>query len=240
MINCKNCGAPLSLNDAVCPNCGTPNPEAQEHLRKLEALDNEFHQARNEVRDEVKKSRKGYGVLVALVMVLLANLILIPLHMASYEIAGKVRISEMSDKEIREKMDTLLKEGEFSELFLFANKYDLPYNEYGEYTRIAYLASDYVYFIRNVTNYLYNPDVYSDPLVSACGNIIDFKSQYKSYLRWAEDPDYIVYAEQLNKDFDAAAKEYLKLTDEDLQKAEGMTNSALLVRVNERMSNEDK
>ena len=42
MVNCKNCGAPLSLNDAFCPHCGTPNPEAQEHLRKLEALDQQF------------------------------------------------------------------------------------------------------------------------------------------------------------------------------------------------------
>ena len=38
MVNCKNCGAPLSLEDAVCPHCGTPNPEAQEHLKKLKDL----------------------------------------------------------------------------------------------------------------------------------------------------------------------------------------------------------
>ena len=37
MVNCKNCGAPLTLNDAFCPHCGTPNPEAQEHLKKAEA-----------------------------------------------------------------------------------------------------------------------------------------------------------------------------------------------------------
>ena len=240
MVNCKNCGAPLSLNDAFCPNCGTPNPEAQEHLRKLKTLDHAFQKAQSEVRNEVQKSKKGYGVLVVLVMVLLANLILIPFHMASYEIAEQIGRSRMSDSEIREKLSSLLENGEYAELYLFTDQYSLPYSEYGEYTRIAGLASNYVYLLENLSNYLYNPDPYSDPLVRACQNIIDFKSEYRSYLRWADDSDLTVYAERLNQDFDAAVKEYLKLTDEDLADAENMTNSALLVKVNERLNNENK
>ena len=241
MVNCKNCGAPLSLNEAYCPHCGTPNPEAQEHLRKLAALDNEFHKAQDEVRDEVKKSRKGYGVLVILVMVLLANLALIPLHIASYDIADRIRLSSaMSDEEIRAKLDAFLEEGEFAELYLFTEKYNLSYQDYREYTRVAYLASYYVNFIEHVTNYLYNPEPYSDPLVQACRDITEFKSEYRNQLRWADETDDMSYAEQLNSDFDAAVKEYLKLTDEDLAEAENMTNSALLVRVNERLNNENK
>ena len=227
MVNCKNCGAPLSLNDAFCPHCGTPNPEAQEHLRKLEALD-----------DEVRKSKKGYGVLVILVMLLLANLILIPFHMAGYEIAEKIQVSKIGDEEIRKKLDTFLENGDYAEMYLFTDKYNLPYQNYAEYNRIAYLGSYYVSLIENVTNYQYNQDNYSDPLVRACRNIIDFKTEYKQYLRWAEDDSFLPYAEQLKSDFDAAAKEYLKLTDEDLLEAEHMTDSALLVRVNERLNDE--
>ena len=240
MVNCKNCGAPLSLKDAYCPHCGTPNPEAQEHLRKLRALDREFQNAKSEVRSEVQKSRKGYGVLVILVIVLLANLSLIPLHMASYEIADRIRISRMKDSEIRTKMDALLEAGEFSELFLFVNHYNLSYTDYGPYCRIGYLASDYVSFLENVTSFRYDPEPYTDPLVKACQNIIDFKTEYRSVLRWEEDETFRVYTEALNRDFDAAAREYLKLTDEDLQDAENMTGSALLVRVNERMHDEDR
>lgn len=238
MVNCKNCGAPLSLNDAYCPHCGTPNPEAQEHLRKLEALNQEFHKAQDEVHDEVRKSKKGYGVLVFLVMLLLANLILIPFHMASYEIAEKLQISKMGDEEIQRKLDTFLENGDYAEMYLFTEKYNLPYQKYAEYNRVAYLAGYYVSFIENVTNYQYNQDNYSDPLVRACRNIIDFKSEYKNYLRWAEDTSLMPHAEQVKRDFDAAAKEYLKLTDEDLAEAEEMTDSALLVRVNERLNDE--
>ena len=91
-----------------------------------------------------------------------------------------------------------------------------------------------------MTNYLYNPDPYSDPLVRACQDITDFKSEYTNFLRWADEDEDTNYAETLNRDFDAAVKEYLKLTDEDLKEAENMTSSALLVRVNERLNNEDK
>ena len=47
MVNCKKCGAPLSLNEAFCPYCGEPNLEAQEHLKKLQELD--------ELLEEIKK-----------------------------------------------------------------------------------------------------------------------------------------------------------------------------------------
>ena len=56
MVNCKNCGAPLSLEEAVCPHCGTPNPEAQEHLKKLAQLNSAFEQTQYEVVDEVKNT----------------------------------------------------------------------------------------------------------------------------------------------------------------------------------------
>lgn len=240
MVNCKNCGAPLSLNDAFCPNCGTPNPEAQEHIRKLKELDDQFQEAQSEVKEEVRKSKKGYGVLVILVMILLANLILIPFHMASYEIADSIKVSRMGDAEIRAKLDSLLEEGEFAELYLFTEKYSLNYRDYSEYNRIAGLARNYVYLIRHVTDYLYGSENYSDPLVRACQCVIDFKSEYKSFLRWADESDYVDYAAKLEQDFDAAAKEYLRLTDEDLSEAENMTSSELVVRVNERLNDETK
>ena len=90
MVNCKNCGAPLTLEDAVCPHCGTPNPEAQEHLKKLAQLDKEFKKTRKEVVQEVSKTKKGYALLIILVMLLLANFGLFIVHAASYEIAESI------------------------------------------------------------------------------------------------------------------------------------------------------
>ena len=80
MVNCKNCGAPLSLNDLKCPYCGTENKEAIEHLKKLKSLEKGYRKAQKEVSEEVQRSKRSYGPLIVLVIVLLANLLLLPFH----------------------------------------------------------------------------------------------------------------------------------------------------------------
>ena len=111
MVNCRNCGAPLSLEEAVCPHCGTPNPEAQEHLKKLAQLDKDYRKTKLEVVSEVKKSKRGYGILVILVMLLLANLVMLVFHGASYSIADSIIASKMSDDEITATINELMNEG---------------------------------------------------------------------------------------------------------------------------------
>ncbi len=240
MVNCKNCGAPLTLEDAVCPHCGTPNPEAQEHLRKLAKLDRDFRKTKTEVAEEVRKSKSGYGVLVILVMVLLANLFMIPLHAATYDIAEKIVASKMGSAMIRETMDELLEEGEYIEMAVFNDKYQLSYQEYGDYNRIAFLAEYYNRLISNVTDYLYGKDPYNDPLVSACQNIKDFVSEYEYSGRYIDDRKMTKYIEDLNGEFEAYIRTYLKLTDEDIAEINDMSNSELLLRISERMAYEEE
>ena len=123
MVNCKNCGAPLSLNEAYCPHCGTANPEAQEHLKKLKILDERFEDASREVAAEVKKSKRGYGILLILVMLLLANLVVFVMHQMTYEIADRIIAGKMSESEIRSQLDEFLDKGEYIELELFMKKF---------------------------------------------------------------------------------------------------------------------
>ena len=240
MVNCKNCGAPLSLEEAVCPHCGTPNPEAQEHLKQLAQLNSAFEQTQYEVVDEVKKNKRGYGVLVILVMVMLANLILIPVHAASYDIAEKLTADKRGKDDILATLDTLMEEGEYIEMFLFSDRYRLNYRDYGEYNQINYLASDYNRVVNCVTNYLYGKDNYSDPLVQACDTLIQFKNDYDSYSRRMEDQRLKGYLDKLNAEMDAYVKTFLKLSDEDIAGFADMSNSELLLKVNERLTNEEE
>ena len=240
MVNCKNCGAPLTLEDAVCPHCGTPNPEAKEHLEKLAKLDRDFRKTKTEVAEEVRKSKSGYGVLVILVMVLLANLFMIPLHASSYDISEKIIASKMGKVRIKETMDELLEQGEYIEMAIFANKFRLSYQEYGDYNRIAYLAEYYNRMIGNVTDYYYGKDPFNDPLVSACQNIKDFISEYGYAGRYIDDRRMMKYVEDLNAEFEAYIKATLKLTDEDIAEINDMSNSQLLLRINERMAYEEE
>ena len=166
MVNCRKCGAPLSLNDAVCPFCGEPNPEAQEHLKKLQEMNEQFENASREVAAEVKKSRKGYGILVILVMLLLSNLVVFVMHAKSYDIAERVIASKMTESEIKARLDQYLEEGGYMEMALFMNKFSLSYRDYEDYSRIAWLADLQNRMTDSVTRYLFSTDPYEDPLVS--------------------------------------------------------------------------
>ena len=236
MVNCKNCGAPLSLNDAYCPHCGTANPEAQEHLRKLKKLDKEVESAKQEVHAEVRKTKKGYGLLIIMAMLLLANLVAFVLHEASYGIAEKIIVSRMSEQEIRSTLDDLLDEGEYIELALFMDKYSLSYRDYGEYMGIQYLAIEYDRIMDDLTNYLYAVDPYNDPLVKACEDIVDFKAEYESLLRRDMSEKTAFHVEKINEEVNSVLRTYLDLTDDDIRQIDGMNSSALLILVNERLT----
>ncbi|MCR5067528.1 MAG: zinc ribbon domain-containing protein [Erysipelotrichaceae bacterium] len=238
MVNCKNCGAPLTLKDAVCPHCGTPNPEAQEHLKKLKKLEKEYASAQNEVKEEVKQVRSGYSLLVILAILLLANLILVPLHSASYEIAERIIAKRMPDNEITARMDELLEEGEFIEFKVFTDKFILSYSKYGEYLTVASLADDYNRILENTNNYFYGTNNYSDPLVRLCENIGDFKESYQYAQRREMSQKMTDYVEKINGEVDRVLRVYLHFTDADIESIPDLSSSALLILMNERLGYE--
>ena len=240
MVNCKNCGAPLRLEDAFCPHCGTPNPEAQEHLKKLAELDKDVESAKQEVAEEVKKSKKGYGLLIIMVMLLLANLLAFAMHLTTYEIAEKIIASKMSETQIKAQMDSLMDQGEYIEMSIFMDKFNLPYRDYSEYNKISYMAEYYNRIIKAMTEYLYNREPYDDPLVTVCSNVIDYEQEYTMLKKRDNERSTLYHIERLNDEVENYLKTYLKLTDEDIEGLADMNYSGLLLLVNERLSYEEE
>lgn len=239
MLNCKNCGAPLSLEETVCAYCGTPNPEAKEHLGRQKELDKAVDSARREVVDEVKKVKRGYSLLVILVVLLFANLMLLPLQEASYEVADAMAEGSMSKQEITATLDGLLDEGEYIEFGEFTEKHNLRYSEYREYLSLASLALEYNGVIESVTRYYHGTDNYEDPLVRACQRIKSYEDMYCNYLERDLDPDMLKHVGKLNAEFESYLKVYLRLTDEDISALPTMSDTRLLVLVDERLRDED-
>ncbi|MBO4819656.1 MAG: zinc ribbon domain-containing protein [Firmicutes bacterium] len=240
MVNCKNCGAPLRLEDAFCPHCGTPNPEAQEHLKKLAELDKDVESAKQEVAEEVKKSKKGYGLLIIMVMLLLANLLAFAMHLTTYEIAEKIIASKMSETQIKAQLDSLMDQGEYIEMSVFMDKFNLPYKDYSEYNKISYMAEYYNRIIKAMTEYLYNREPYDDPLVTVCSNVIDYEQEYTMLKKRDNERSTLYHIERLNDEVENYLKTYLKLTDEDIEGLADMNYSGLLLLVNERLSYEEE
>ena len=236
MVNCKNCGAPLSLNDAFCSHCGTPNPEAQEHLKKLQALDERFEDASREVAAEVKKSKSGYGILLILVMLLLANLVVFILHGRSYVIAERIIASKMSESEIKNRLDAFLEAGEYIEMDLFMRKFSLSYRDYEDYSKISYLADYQNRMIEAMTEYLYGTDSYGDPLVRTCQAVVDYEEELVRLRKSDNSERVLFHMEKLNAEVNGFLKNYLELTEEDIAGLADMNYSSLLILVNERLA----
>ena len=238
MVNCKKCGAPLSLGEAFCPYCGEANPEAQEHLKKLRTLDEQFQSASREVTAEVKKSKKGYGILVILVMLLLANLVVFAMHQMSYDIADRIIAGKMTESEIKARLDRFLEEGEYIELDLFMNKFSLSYRDYEDYSKISYLAGYQNRMIQSMTRYLYSSDAYDDPLVATCEAIADYEEEYTSLKKRDNSETVRFHMEKINTEVNGFLRNYLGLTEEDLAGIKDLSESSILILVNERLNDE--
>ncbi len=238
MVNCKKCGAPLSLGEAFCPYCGEANPEAQEHLKKLRPLDEQFQSASREVSAEVKKSKKAYGILVILVMLLLANLVVFGMHQMSYDIADRIIAGKMTESEIKAQLDRFLEEGEYIELDLFMNKFSLSYRDYEDYSKISYLAGYQNRMIQSMTRYLYSSDAYDDPLVATCEAIADYEEEYTSLKKRDNSETVRFHMEKINTEVNGFLRNYLGLTEEDIAGIKDLSESSILILVNERLNNE--
>ena len=238
MVNCKKCGAPLSLNEAFCPYCGEANPEAQEHLKKLRELDEQFEIASQEVTAEVKKSKTGYGILITLVMLLFANLLIFGMHQMSYDITRQIIAGRMTEREIKAQLDQFLEEGKYIELDLFINKFSLSYRDYEDYSGISCLAVYQNRMIEAMTQYLYRKDSYADPLVKTCQAIIDYENEYASLKRSDNSEIVRFHMDKINTEVNGFLRNYLRLTEEDIAGIKDLNESSLLILVNERLKNE--
>ena len=239
MVNCKNCGAPLALENAFCPHCGTANPEAQEHLKKLAELDKDYQKARYEVVNEVKKNKKGYGVLTILVVVLLMNLVLIPLHSSSYRLANKIIANQRNTAEVKKELDSFIKSKDYAQFVVTYDKYSADYKTFSDFNRIYYMASDYMRIKQSVTNYNFGKEMYRDALVNSCEYIKDFKDDYVRYTDYAQDDAYYNEVMLLNENLDLFLNTFLKLNQEDLDSISEISESELLILISKRLANEE-
>lgn len=241
MVNCKNCGAPLSLSEPVCPHCGTPNPEAQEHLKKLAQISKQYKKTETAVVDQVKKSQKAYGAFTVLIVILLANLIMIPFHNASYEIADQLIASRLREDDYLQKLEGYLDRREYDEFSVYYDRLNLSYREAGDYSQFSYLIDEYRYVKNYVSDYLYSSNTYSDPLVRACSNVKQFLDDYSRAKKRLDDSESsLKRMDEIDEEFEAFIKTYLKLEDEDIEKIPDLSDSELLVLVTRRMSDEEE
>lgn len=240
MVNCKNCGAPLKLEDAYCSHCGTQNQEAIEHIKKLEKLNQDYKATKYEVLKEVKSNKNAYGAFTILIIILLANLILIPFHANTYSIARKIISNRKPTAEIKKQFDIYINEQDYERFAVYYEKYEADYRTYSEYNRFYYLVSDFLRTKEEISNYYYGKELYADSLVRACNYIKEYKDDYDRYSTNSRSEDISKeYFIKLNNEYDLYLKAFLNLNETDIESISSISESELLVLVSKRLNNEE-
>lgn len=240
MVNCKNCGAPLSLEEAFCSHCGTANYEAQEHLKKLAQLDKDYHKTKTEVVNEVKKNKKGYGLLTILVVLLLLNLLFIMFLPSTFSIAERIVANRDDHDKVKEQLNIYMERRQYAEFVTLYDRHDYDYQALREYNRYYFLANSFEKVKEYVTDYYFAKELYTDALVQSCQYIKEFKDDFSRQTTNNSDDDNMFKSEiiQMNDDLDIFLKEFLNLNDEDLVSIKDLSESELLVLISERLTNE--
>lgn len=227
-MNCKYCGAPLKIEDEVCPYCGKPNPEAKEHRRKMRGFKRQYEQTREEVYAKSHFFAK-WTVKVTLISVLVVlNLLLLVLHGMAWELGGQMRLIRvrMNREEYIARMETLEKERKFRE---FSSVYEADNlrndSDFEHYRAFQYMASQYGYLYTSIMrqvgteeNRYYTPEQLAEDVNSQLGYLYRQLDEDHSWDEEQYTPEHMATMEDLIDEVHLLLKTYWNISAEDLEK----------------------
>ncbi len=161
-MNCTHCGAPISLEEKFCPNCGQPNEAAAQHSRDMENYKREFEKTRSGVLANLK-AYKGITARLMIFLVVLVLMIIAFIAMNGvYEIHrnkmiknAKAHSAEVSAtlEEYMENKDYVML-AEYAE-YNFLSSYKLKDDpKLGKYYPVIRVARCYEYFYMDVMKFI--------------------------------------------------------------------------------------
>ncbi len=184
-MKCKNCGAPLQIEDLVCKNCGTANPFARTHQEDMLKYEQAFEETKKEV---LKETRKTTGIMVKIMLAMALILIgIIIIVVSSSNAVGRnnnnAKIHRNADK-YRSSLEDLERDRDYIGYYQYMSVNGL--NTSQDFTDCLNLFNECLYY-----NYMasYLADIsYPDYMENAfrdyenyCESIIDSYSQIMYY-----------------------------------------------------------
>ncbi|MBQ6469021.1 MAG: hypothetical protein IJJ50_03090 [Lachnospiraceae bacterium] len=92
-MKCRYCGGEIQLEDLVCPYCGRPNEEAQQHARDMRRYQREFQKTKMDVTEKAGHASKRAVQIAAIVSLIAAIVVNIFLQANCYNISYAIERS---------------------------------------------------------------------------------------------------------------------------------------------------
>lgn len=147
-MKCPNCGGEVSVNDLVCPYCGSPNPEGaafHEEVQKRRKF-NEY------IKEKVRKQMRlplAHRIMNLSILILLLLFLLLTVISLGFCLIQDTHVFGLGiPRDIETQMEQLYKEGHYGELYALINEYNVEGRDYPEYMQMCLLHYDYEDFLR--------------------------------------------------------------------------------------------
>ena len=237
---CKNCGAPLSIEEEKCPYCGTSNPAAQKHAKELARIQ---FSALKKIRAISQKSRR-IVLLCMMIVLLIVSFVFLGL---SWEIGSAVTKWQASAN--HEKYSAILDQYEKDGDFLsFAALYDQKYlygsDEFEEYRHVYTAASNYSNIYRYISTLLEEEhweDGHKNALESLCESL-DYHYKYieREPYEWyydigAYDEQHLDAVERINEKIENLLKLTFSISEEEMREFKELSPAEKQVFIERRV-----
>lgn len=249
-MNCIYCGAPVSLEEKFCPNCGRPNQAAAQHSQDMANYKREFENTRKGVYATMRAYKGMTASLLVFLIAIVIMLIAIALNAGVYSIGRNQRAKETKAhaSEVAKELDEMIENKDYVTLAGYAeyhqvSNYKLEKNAVlGKYYPVIRMARQYQYFYNDVMKTLTTKDLNTRKYVYSNINT-DISGIYKltrgsegQYLYDYGDTELVDYvAADIEELTDAVLIRYLGFTEEETDEFKTMTEARRAVMIEDKL-----
>lgn len=226
-MKCRYCGAPLRIEDEVCPYCHQENPDAKEHREKMRKFTGEYEQTRAEVYEKTRFFT-GWTVRVTIISVLVVlNLLVFVIHGMSWEIVRqwkqiKANVNRQNYEAVLNQLEEDGRYMEFSQVFSENQLRSVEQLEHFGAVQMA--ASEYYYLYGNIMrvvtadeDYKELPGMLAEQVSDGLGYLYRWMDEEE---RWDESqytPEHLEAMENMVQEIHLLLKTYWNIREEDLE-----------------------
>lgn len=225
-MECKHCGAKLSIEDQYCPFCGYKNEEAAQHTADMNQFKHEFVQTRGRVYGMTNRLGVSFVLVVIIILLAAANALVMFGEVNAYSLVNsleKKSVAANADKNYN-RMSQMEEDGDYTGMYMYYNLHKLWLSDRtNEFNAVTEAADHYDKLFQSLLD-LGNPfgsREDADNSLKQCGASIEVIEACLSK-KYTINPDcyknvHMKSIENIGRQMEDLLKAYGRFTEEDLE-----------------------